>query len=259
MSNTPLIFQQVDHTLSTPEQNLALDEILLRQCADDSGKNVLRLWESDKPFVVLGRSSKREAEVNLEACRIAGVPILRRISGGATIITGPGCLMYALTIRLREHPEFRDIQYAHRTILDRFAKSLVATGLPVTRQGISDLVIDVGDGALRKFSGNSVRVTRDGLLYHGTLLYDFPLERIAGLLRHPPREPEYRMQRSHAGFLANLPLSGTASRSVLLSAWHPEDSEYRLPELQLEELSRARYADPRWNEEGKASNECHRW
>ena len=34
-----------------------------------------------------------EVEVDTQACRGRGIPILRRASGGAAIVGGPGCLM----------------------------------------------------------------------------------------------------------------------------------------------------------------------
>ncbi|HRX57114.1 MAG TPA: hypothetical protein P5016_21580, partial [Verrucomicrobiales bacterium] len=81
-------------SLPTPEENLALDEWLLQQ-TEDSGVETLRLWESSHPFVVLGRSNSLAGEVDTEACRQRNIPILRRVSGGGTVVQGPGCLSYA--------------------------------------------------------------------------------------------------------------------------------------------------------------------
>ena len=59
---------------------------------------------------------------------------------------------------------------------------------------------------MKKISGNALRVRRQSVLYHGTLLDEFPLELVGQLLRHPPREPEYRHQRIHSDFITNLSL-----------------------------------------------------
>src|SRR5512145_101364 len=96
----------LDLTLPTPAENLALDEALLdANEAGDLAGEVLRLWESPQPIVVIGRSSRLCDEVNEPACRAAKVPILRRPSGGAAILAGPGCLMYSVILRYagREH------------------------------------------------------------------------------------------------------------------------------------------------------------
>ena len=82
--------QQLQLTLSTPAANLALDEALLDAAeTDESESELLRIWELPEYCVVLGRSSDAQIEVNLDACRQDRVPILRRSSGGGTILAGP--------------------------------------------------------------------------------------------------------------------------------------------------------------------------
>ena len=49
------------------------------------------------------------------------IPILRRSSGGAAIVAGPGCLMYAVVLSYEARPELRDISRAHAFVLDRLA------------------------------------------------------------------------------------------------------------------------------------------
>ena len=73
----------LDLTLSSPEENLALDEALLEEAEAGGGSDeLLRLWEPLAPMVVVGRSSRVAGEVNVDACREKGVPILRRCGGG---------------------------------------------------------------------------------------------------------------------------------------------------------------------------------
>ena len=86
----------LDLTLSTPAENLAADEALLDEREATAGEPVLRLWESPEHFVVVGYSNRVGTEVNEPACRARGIPILRRCSGGGTVLQGPGCLNYAL-------------------------------------------------------------------------------------------------------------------------------------------------------------------
>src|SRR5688572_23295776 len=98
----------LDLTLPTPEENLALDEALLLALEQDLAGGAgppppletLRFWESPVPFVVLGVSGRLREEVDREACARAGVPVLRRASGGGTVIQGPGCLNFSLALSL---------------------------------------------------------------------------------------------------------------------------------------------------------------
>ena len=166
-------------TLETPAENLALDEALLL-AADEANEpqETLRVWEPREPFVVLGSSSRIADEVRLTDCKARRVAVLRRTSGGAAIVTGPGCLMYALVLSLEARPELRSIDRAHCFVLNHLARAIGTLAAGIAVRGTSDLAI--GD---RKFSGNSLRMKRAHLLYHGTLLYGFPLELIGDMPR----------------------------------------------------------------------------
>ncbi len=233
----------LDLTLETPEENLALDEALLDE-ADETGRptEVLRLWEPTQPIVVVGRSSRVSAEVDCEQCQQMGIPILRRCSGGATVLTGPGCLMYAVVLSYELRPALQMISEAHRFVLETMADSLASVVSGVQPRGTSDLTL-----AGRKFSGNSMRAKRTHLLYHGTLLYDFPLETVAKCLRMPPRQPEYRQERSHDDFLASFPTTVDKLRSVLKEGWGAQEPLSTLPRSRTQELACTRYSKLEWN------------
>src|SRR5262245_22104090 len=110
--------QHLELTMPTPAENLALDEALLEWAEEEPReREVLRLWESSEPMVVVGRSSRVQKEVKEPACSERGIPILRRSSGGATIVAGPGCLMYAVVLSMKARPELKDIGRAHAFIL----------------------------------------------------------------------------------------------------------------------------------------------
>lgn len=231
-------------TLANPEENLALDEALLDE-AEECGTplETLRLWEPPSRMVVVGRSSRVASEVCEARCRDLGVPILRRSSGGAAIVTGPGCLMYAVVLGLKPRPELRAIDAAHRLVLRTIAGALHRQGLvAVAHRGTSDLTL--GD---RKFSGNSLRVRREHLLYHGTLLYNFPLELISTCLGTPPRQPAYRDGREHGAFICNLPLEASELRRALADAWKAEAESDDWPRERVAALVSAKYSQPEWN------------
>jgi len=231
-------------TLPTAAENVALDEALLEE-AEAAGRpmETLRVWEPAEPMVVVGRSSRIALEVRVDACRQAGVPIVRRPSGGAAIVTGPGCLMYALILSHRSRRELHQVDRAHQFVLERLAGALQAMKGDVRCRGISDLAM--GDA---KFSGNSIRRKRTHLLYHGTLLCNFSLELIDRYLRMPPRQPEYRRGRRHTEFVANLGLEPAEVRRVIRAAWEAVDPCTQWPRARTAQLVVGRYGQRRWNE-----------
>ena len=244
--------RQLQLTCDSLAENLALDEALLDAAeAGETDAGILRLWESPEYAVVLGRSSRVETEVQLAACRAEGIPVLRRSSGGGTIVAGPGCLMYAVVLDFATYPQLQAIDTAHCFVLSQLARMLTPLVKEIEVAGISDLVIQ-GDLVIqsnppRKFSGNAMRRKRNHILYHGTLLYDFDLERIPRWLASPTRTPAYRHDRRHAEFVANLPLARQALVDALLEGWRADQVLPCWPELRTTQLVQTKYQrDPQW-------------
>ena len=94
-----------------------------------------------------------------------------------------------------------------------------------------------------------MRCKREHLLYHGTLLYDFPLEMIGRCLAMPPRQPDYRQARPHDTFVANLPLSAAMLRSALQAAWTACEPCSAWPQAATRRLVAEKYSRPEWNEQ----------
>lgn len=224
-------------TLADPAANLALDEALLDEADQQQGPGEwLRLWEPARPMVVIGRSSQLDLEVNLAECQRQQLPVFRRCSGGAAVVAGPGCLMYSLVLSIEVHPQLVIPSEAHLLVLERLAEGLRKLGCDASLDGTSDLAV-----GRRKFSGNSLRSKRRHILYHGTLLYDFPLPLISQLLQMPPRQPDYRASRSHADFVVNLDLGRDTLSEMLIEQWQAEAGSDDWPLQRTEQLARDRY------------------
>src|SRR5437868_13174385 len=91
---------RLDLTLANLPANLALDEAMLLDAEAGRNGEVLRFWHWPSPAVVLGAGGRVHADVDIEACHRAGVPMARRSSGGGTVLLGAGCLLYSLILRL---------------------------------------------------------------------------------------------------------------------------------------------------------------
>ena len=181
----PIAARWLESDLPRVEVQLALDDALLEEThAGRLTTPVVRTWMAGEPAVVLGSSSHVSQEVDLAACEAEGVAVVRRPSGGLTVVVGPGCLMW--TVVATWPGPAPAIDSVHAAVLDPLVAALRAAGRPVVRRGSSDLAIDTS-GELRKVSGNALRVRRQAVLYHGTLLDSFDLGLVSRVLRHPPR------------------------------------------------------------------------
>lgn len=244
MSET-MTLQLIDLSLESPQENLALDEALLLEAesAAAEGQEVgyLRFWESAAHFVVLGVSRGIEKDAERERCRADEVPILRRASGGGTVLQGPGCLNFTLVLPLGYAAGLGDINQSYRAILEPCAEALGLDGTSML--GSCDLAL--GD---RKFSGSAQKRSRYCLMHQATLLYDFDLEFIPLYLRHPDKQPDYRQQRDHLDFLTNLPLDAAALRERVSNAWNTVAVKKDWQQPGLEQLLKEKYCNPEWIE-----------
>ena len=232
----------LDLTLPSPEQNLACDEALLAACEDGDAHDVLRFWEPRQHFVVLGYSSRISADAKLAACRGARVPVLRRVSGGGTVLQGPGCLNATLILRLERHAPLQTISGTTAFILERHRQALEpSVGRPVERRGLSDLAI----GGV-KFSGNAQRRKRGCVLFHGTFLLDFDLPLVDRLLAMPSRQPDYRRNRPHQEFLMNLRLPAETVKRAIAQAWEAAEPLAAAPMERIARLVAERYRSDAW-------------
>lgn len=234
--------QLLELTLPTPAENVALDEALLEAAEAGESGEVLRLWEPRETFVVVGRSSRVNEEVRLEACRTFQVPVIRRASGGAAIVAGNGCLMYAVVWRYSGREHLRQLDELHREVLGTVRQAIGSLLTGISHQGTCDLV-----RAGRKFSGNAVRCKRDHLLYHGTLLYDFDLTMIERFLGTAPRQPAYREGRSHGEFVTNLPLTARELQNAMITGFGAKEPLSEWPAERTASLVASRYTNSSWN------------
>jgi lipoate-protein ligase A len=202
---------------------------------------MLRFWEWPTPAVVLGSGGRLAEDVDEATCATDDVPVLRRASGGGTVLLGRGCLLYTLILRYERDAALNDIRSSYRFILGRIGQALTEGTDAAEQAGISDLTL-----AGHKFSGNAQQRKRSFLLHHGTLLYAFDLARVPRYLREPPRQPAYRGRRAHLAFLRNLPLDSEELKRRLRRAWAADTSLLAWPMEEVLRLAAEKYTNTEW-------------
>lgn len=219
-----MMYQNVD--LLTPRDRLALEWNLFQSIESGESTGFHWSWEATGPVVIVGRSTCAADEVMLDACAADGVPVLRRFSGGGTVVLGPGCLNYAVALPLVSRAALAEVIGSFRFLLGRIMAALAIPGLAI--DGRTDLAI-----AGRKVSGNAQRRGRRTLLQHGTLLYGFDPALAVRYLKEPARQPAYRAGRGHAAFMSNLPLDREDVRTRLETAWADLAAPVTLQQLSI--------------------------
>jgi len=235
-----------DVTLPSVAENLALDEAMLIEADAGRGPPLIRFWEPQDYAVVLGASCRLGDDVRVGACRTDGVPIVRRSSGGGSVVVGPGTLNLTVILPEAAAPGLSAVDVAQRYVLERIAESIRRAGRPVRVQERGDLTL--GD---RKCGGSAQRRLKHWFLVHCSILYHVAIERIVRYLAIPARQPAYRQGRAHGDFLTNLELP----RQALVEALRPTTSPCTGPSPALAgplgllpSLMAEKYANPAWIE-----------
>ena len=161
------------------------------------------------PAVVLGISGKASALVHEERARAMGVPLIRRFTGGGTVVVDENSVMTSVIVG----PGVCDDVKRFPKDVMRWTHGLLFGGggggggeKPSTvrsrRRAISLLENDFTIGT-RKVGGNAQAISGQRFLQHTSFLWDYR-EALMGLLKEPVKRPAYRGDRSHGGFVATL-------------------------------------------------------
>ncbi len=239
-------FRVIIQSFSLPEENLSAEEYLYHKKNEDSQEEILRIWESEVFFVVLGSSLRVSEEVFFENCKNFGVPVLRRCSAGGAILQGPGCINFSLVLCLERFPHLRNIRESYHFILSSIGKTLYNNWkIETTIEGICDLCYKG-----KKISGNAQRRNNKVLLHHGTILYRVDYELMENVLQIPKVQPEYRAGKKHSDFVGYLPLTRDEIIDCIIETFALDGylSSFTDKEIEgIRNLAENKYSKDEWN------------
>jgi len=154
-------------------------------------------WIPDDYFLVLGQSNKAEKSLYLDKVEEDNIKVFKRPSGGESVILTPNTLV--ISVRLLAE-QLENPQISFKRINNIIIDALSALGVKdLGYKGISDICI--GE---KKILGSSIYRKRNLVFYHAVLNVSESIEQIGKYLRHPSREPSYRMGRDHLEFVTHL-------------------------------------------------------
>lgn len=170
--------------------NLALEEALARASPPAP---LLRIWQNAS-CVVIGRAQRISREVNLAACAAAGVPVLRRASGGGTVYQDLGNLNISLAVPGRAPGLTADLAALVAAVLSGLGLPAAAgeRGVFVHGAQVPGPASQPGAGVTTgsaKVSGLASQVTRNGSVAHATLLITTTASQVQAYLAPAPADP----------------------------------------------------------------------
>lgn len=250
--------------------NMATDEALLQACAAGEAPPTLRLYAWDPPAVSLGYFQSLDRAVDREACRRAGIDVVRRPTGGRALLHHLE-VTYCLVLPRALLPD--SVLEAHRWISAGLARGLRRLGAEAVLAPRARRIRPAAAGSAACFDApgayevtvrgrklvGSAQVRRGGaVLEHGSILLSFLPDLHARVLGGIPGEGPQRAEFLRRQVIA---LDEVLGREVRADEVEAAVAEGLAGELGLdweegaltpaeramaEELARQKYASPAW-------------
>jgi lipoate---protein ligase len=197
-----------------------------------------------EPYVCLGYHRRLE-EVDLDACRSAGLPVYRRMVGGGPVYLDDGQLFFQIVVPVRGLPLRRD--EALRRLLEPAVAGFRAAGVPAELDERLEIV--VGD---RKVCGHGAGQIEDAVVVVGNLIERFDHAAAARILRLPDERLRTEVLRLMRRYVAATPADPEAFKTASAEAYaealglEPRDGELTPQEqARVVELDR-RFEEREW-------------
>jgi lipoate-protein ligase A len=229
---------------------MALDEVLLQRVGDGRRGPTLRFWEWQDRALVLGSIQVLANEVDTQAAAELGFQVVRRMSGGGTMIVEPGrTISYSLYARQSVVAGMTLVESF--AFLDRWAVDcLRGLGVPAGYRPINDIVSPRG-----KIGGAAQARRRGAVLHHTTIAFDIDTDLVPRLIRIGREGVSPRGVRSAErpvsplSWFLDLPIEAVVEELIrcFLSGNSATVGELTQEELAVaRELAVQRYATPEW-------------
>lgn len=177
-------------------EQLQLEEALLR--TDDRSFCIVN--HGSPRAIVMGISGEPEGLLNLSVVREKHIPVIKRFSGGGTVIVDKDTLFISFLIA-KDH---LDLSPFPEPIL-RWTADLYAAAWKIPNFHLIENDYCIGD---KKCGGNAQYIRKDRWIHHTSFLWDYRNENMDALLL-PPKRPAYRSDRPHGEFLCKLSTYGS--------------------------------------------------
>jgi len=205
-------------------EQLQLEEALLR--TDD--RNICLIGQGSSRAIVMGISGNAEKLIDLKAAKRDHIPIIRRFSGGGTVIVDEDTLFVSFLF----HKSAIDVPAFPEPLLrwsaEQYKKSWNLPGFALQEHDYT-----IGP---KKCGGNAQYIRKDRWLHHTSFLWDYSEANMDYLLL-PAKRPKYRLDRDHANFLCRLKEIAPSQEFLIEQLKQELGRQFSLEELPHQTLS----------------------
>lgn len=166
-----------DTDLGDPYFVTAADEAISILRKQNRISDTLHFYRRNKPTISVGRSRKIEDDINLDMCKKNNVEIVRRSTGGGTIFTDEGCLIYSLIFDRSDY-NIKSPNETFEKICNCLISSLSKLNIKTVYKPPNDVMLDN-----KKISG-SAQILKDNIvMIHGTILFNSDIHLMNSVLK----------------------------------------------------------------------------
>lgn len=170
---------------------LLLEEALLR----DHTENFCLINYGSSPAIVMGISGKKEELVNIEKATFYHIPLIKRFSGGGTVVVDHNTLFVTFIFSKDSH-----VFPAYPEPIMRWSEDFYRPIFAHCDFRLRENDYVLGD---KKMGGNAQYLKKERWLHHTSFLWDYNPTYMDCLL-HPKKTPSYRADRNHHQFICKL-------------------------------------------------------
>ena len=233
------VWRVIDTGLRPAAENIALNRVLLEARQAGEIPNTLRFLRF-QPSALLGYHQSAEQELDLDYCRANGIAVQRRITGGGAIYFDETQIGWELYLA-KSDLGCADMAQIARRICEAAARGISALGVEAKYRPRNDIEVDG-----RKISGTGGAFEGNALMYQGTLLVQFDVEKMLRVLRIPAEKLSGKAIASARDRVVNLAdlLGFTPSLEAVrerLTAAFAEDFRVSFAPGELTEPEQLRY------------------
>lgn len=185
---------------------LQLEEALLRT----NDQNYCLINHGAPPAIVMGISQIPDEVIDFKAHQNNPIPIIKRYSGGGTVVIEPTTVLVTLILN---HAVIPTLPFPKDVL--KWTEELYKPAFHNIPFSLKENDYAIGE---LKCGGNAQYFAKNRIVHHTSFVWDYTNAHMQ-LLKMPPKMPSYRAERSHQDFLYRLnthfPSPTAFSKSIL--------------------------------------------
>lgn len=161
-------------------------------------RNTIILCRPERPYVCIGRHQELEREVDVEACRRMGLPIMRREVGGGAVFLDRGQVFFQLVW----HP--KDVPSRIQDAFEYFARGPVDCYRTLGVAGAQFHPVNDLQVSGRKIGGLGAASIGPGFVFVGSIIMSFDARAAASVLRIPDEKMRDKVVQTIDAYVSSL-------------------------------------------------------